>query len=122
ERRANLAPLLGANWNVLEVGVLRAEPAGGGYILLERTVDAACLRVDQLLKGIDVGALELGVLPVLDDLGWERVQRGQFFQHLGVHAGAGLRLLDDGEFQLVKEQLAKLNPRIDIEFAACDLE
>ena len=78
--------------------------------------------MNQLRQGIDVRALELGVVPVLDDLRRQRMQQRQLFEHFGVHARAGLRPLDDRQLQLLEQQLAELNPRVDVELAAGDLK
>ena len=55
-------------------------------------------------QGVDVGALELGVLPVLDDLGRQRVLRGQLLQHVDVGARAGLRVFLTHRQLLLDEQ------------------
>ena len=56
---------------------------------------------------VDVGVLELGELAVLDDLGRQRVLVGEFFEHVGVGAGAGLGLLDDRQLQLLEQHLRR---------------
>ena len=59
ERAADLAADLGADRNVLQVGIGAAQAAGGGHRLVEAGVHAAGLRVDQQRQRIDVGALQL---------------------------------------------------------------
>ena len=71
--------------------------------------------VDHLRQGVDVRALQLGVLPVFENLGRQRVQRGQLLQHVGVGARAGLgRPLDHRQLQLVEQQFLKLLGRGDV--------
>ena len=74
ERGADFAAFVGADRDVLQVRVAGAEPAGGGDDLVERRVNAARLGVDHRRQGVDVGALELRVLAVLDDLRGQRVR------------------------------------------------
>ena len=50
---------VGANRNVLQVGVARAQPTRRSDGLIKRGMHTARIRIDQLLKRIDVGALEL---------------------------------------------------------------
>ena len=49
------------------------------------------------------------------------MERGQFFQHVGVGAGSGLRLLEDRQLQLVEQQLGELLRRVDVERVAGEL-
>ena len=58
------AALFSADGDVLEVGLVAAQPPGGRDRLVEARVDAP-LRVDAVLQRVDVGALELGQLAVL---------------------------------------------------------
>ena len=93
ERRADFPPFLGAHGNVLQVRIAGTEPARGGHHLIEGSVNPARLRMDHRRQGIDVRAFQFGVLPILDQLGRQRMQRGQFFEHFGIGAGAGFRRL-----------------------------
>ena len=70
---------------------------------------------------VDVGALELGELAVLDDLGRERMWSGEFFEDVGVGAGAGLGFLDDRQPQLVEQDFRELLGRVDVERVAGEL-
>ena len=65
ERLADLAAVLGADRNILEVGVARAQPAGRRDALIERRVNAAVLGMHQLGECVQVGALELRELAML---------------------------------------------------------
>ena len=82
ERRADFAAFVGADRNVLQVGVAGAEAAGRGDDLVERGVDAAGIGMDHRRQRVDVGAFELRVLAIFDDLfreadGLRRVARGR---------------------------------------------
>ncbi len=103
------------------LGSLRAEPAGRGHGLIERRVNAAGLRMDHRRQRIDVGALELGVLPVLDDLRRQRVHAGEVFEHVHVGAGAGLGALEHRQLLLREQNLLKLLGRADVELPAGEL-
>ena len=52
---SDLASLLGADGDILQVRVAAAQPAGCGHGLVERGVDAPGLRVNQLQECIGVG-------------------------------------------------------------------
>ena len=85
-------------------------------------MNAARRRQDQLRQRIDVGALELCVVAIFDDFGGQWMEQGQLFERLGIHARPRLGPLHDGQFQLLEQQIAKLNPRVDVELAAGDLK
>ena len=59
ERRPDLLPLGGTDRDVLEVGVARTQPAGGGDGLVEGGVDPAGAGINERRQRIDIGALEL---------------------------------------------------------------
>ena len=65
ERLADLAPVLGPDRDVLEVGVARAEPAGRRHALVERGVDPAVRGMHEPGQRVEIGALELGKLAML---------------------------------------------------------
>ena len=97
-------------------GIAGTQPAGGRHDLIERGVDPPRFRADHLRQGIDVRALQLGILPVFEDFGRQRVQPGKLLQHLGVGAGPGLgRLLDHRQLQLGEQQFLKLLGRGDVQ-------
>ena len=81
ERAADLAPELGADRDVLQVGIAAAQAAGGGDRLVEAGVDAAGLGVDQLRQRIDVGALELLQRAPLEDQPRHVVRERQLLEH-----------------------------------------
>ena len=64
---ANLATDIGADWDVLQVWVTAAEPAGDGAGLAEARMNPARRRVDQLRQRIDVGAAQLFELALHQD-------------------------------------------------------
>ncbi len=59
ERPPHALALVGADRDVLQVGVARAQPTGRGAGLVEGRVDTSGVRVDQHLEGVDVGRLQL---------------------------------------------------------------
>ena len=65
EGLADFPPLLGANRNVLQVGVVAAEPAGRGAGLAVAGMDASRFRVDHFAERVDVGAAQLFQLALL---------------------------------------------------------
>ena len=68
-----------------------AEPPGGGAGLVEAGVDAAGLAVHPQRQRVDVGALELLQLAVLEDEPRQLVAHGgELLEHVGVGGGAGL--------------------------------
>jgi len=79
----DLATLLRAHRDVLQVGVVAADAAGDRAGLVEAGVQPAGTGVDQRRQSIDVSALELGQLAVLQDQADDRVQIAQVFQHVG---------------------------------------
>ena len=118
ERLADLAAVLGAHGDVLQVRVGGAEPARRRDDLVERGVDAAVL-VGQGRQGVEVGALELLQLAMLDDQAGQGVRGGEFLQDLDGGARLPLGgLLGRGELQLVEQDLPQLRARADVELAA----
>ncbi len=77
KRFANLPAFGSADRDVLQVGVLAAQAAGGGQSLVERGVHTARARIDERGQGVDVGAFEFHQRAVLQDVGANRVLRGQ---------------------------------------------
>ena len=119
ERLADLAAVLGADRDVLQVGVARAQPAGRRDALVERGVDPAVLGMHKLGQRVQVGALELRELAMLQQQGGKRVLERQLLQDvLGRALLAAGRLLQRRQLQLVEEHLAELRPRVDVERAA----
>ena len=121
ERLANPAPELGADRDVHEIRILRAEPPGRRHELVERRVDPSGAGIDQPGQGVGVRALELREAPVLEDLRRERMPERQLGQHVGVGRVAGLRSPDRRQLQLLEEDLRELLGRGDRELAAGEL-
>lgn len=115
EGGADLLPLLGADRDVLKIWIARGESAGGGDGLVEGRVDASRRWLDQQWQRIDVGALELGELAVLEEHPREGMARGELFEYLGIGARAGLRPLHDRQAELVEQHRANLDRRGDSE-------
>ena len=57
KRRANFAPQLGADGNILQVWISRREPSRRRAGLVERGVHPLCLRVNQYRQRINISAL-----------------------------------------------------------------
>ena len=74
--------------------------------------------LDERGQRVDIGALELGVLAVLEQLRRQRMERGEFLEHLRIGARAGLRPLHDRQPELVEEHGPHLERRGDREGVA----
>ena len=117
ECAAYLAPLVVANGNVLQIGVARTEPSGGGNRLVERGMYLSRAGIYQLGQGIDVGAEQLAQSAIFEYFIDDGVAVPQFFEHLfggGVLSGFGLAgfLVD---FQPLEKDFAYLSGRTDVE-------
>ena len=123
EGAADLAALLGAHRDVLQIGIVRGEPAGRGGREREGGVDAPGLWIDLLHQGVGVGALELGELAPVEHARRQIVALGrQLLEHVGAGGiGAGLALLAAGQAHLVEQHLAQLLGRADVELMAGEL-
>ena len=118
EGGANFAAEFGADGNVLQVRVLRRQPAGGGIRRVEGGVQAARAVVEQQWQRVHVSGFQLGELPVFQHQARDFVLGGQAFEH--VHGGGDSfpfavfhRL---GQVELVEQNVAKLLGRVDVEF------
>ena len=72
-------------------------------------------------KAIRIGALQLAVLTVFEDITDNGVIGAELFQNIRTRGVAALRLFRVGKAQLFKEDDAELLGRIDIEFLTCRL-
>jgi hypothetical protein len=97
EAGADLAAGVGADRDVLEVGVDAREPPGRGRGLAEGRVQAPVARVDQLGQGVEVGRLELGQLPPRLDLGHDLVLAADGLENARIGREAGLATALAGE-------------------------
>ena len=116
EGLADLLALLGAHRNVLQVGVAGAQPSRGRHALVERGMDPAVLGMDQGRQRIEISALELRELAMLQEQGGQRVPGGQLLEDVlrGALLAAG-RLLRRGQLELLEEHLAELGAGVDVE-------
>ena len=64
---ANLPAGVGPNRNVLEIGILGTQSAGGCHILHERSVHSLRFWINQRQQGIGIGTSEFCKLPVTDN-------------------------------------------------------
>ena len=111
---ANLAAQLGADGDILEIGVGAGKPPGSGHCLVERAVYAAGLGQYQDGEGVDVSGLELLDHPVVQDQARQGMLRPENLQD--VHIGAALA--DLFESQLIEKHHSQLLGGIDVELGA----
>ena len=119
EAAPDIAAELSANRNVLEIGIRRRQPAGARDGLIERRVQPARFRIHQRGQRIEIRALELRELTILQQQLRERVALiGQLLQHGRVGRRAGGRLLENGELELLEQHGPQLRVRVNVELAA----
>ena len=95
---ADAAAFLGADRDVLQVGVVRREPPGRRHRERVGGVHAPAVAVDLLGERVGIGRFELGQLAPFEDVARHLVQRRQLLEDRGVGAvGAGLALLAAGQ-------------------------
>ena len=114
EHAPQLAAQLRAGGDVLQVRLRGAEPPGGGDGHLEAGADPP-VRANDLHQTVHVGALQLGVLPVLQHVLHNGVLTAQLVQYLRVGGPAGFCALAVGHAQALKEDLPQLLGGIDVE-------
>ena len=114
ERAADAPAELGPDGDVLEVGIRRGQPAGGGHGLVEGRVQPAVVG-HQRRERLDIGRPELRVGPPLEDGLDDRVDRAQLLQDGGVRRVTGLGLAPERELELAEEHLTELLGRPDRE-------
>ena len=105
---ADLTPVFGANWNVLQVRIVGRQPPGEHRRLAVGSMDPPGTGVDVGGERIGIGAHQLGQLaPVDNGAGeWHALQR-QVFEHIGAGGpGAGLGLGAAFEPHLAEEDIA----------------
>jgi len=114
EHVADLRAELAAHGDVLQVrlGGRQASCRRDGH--LEVRVDAPVGR-DLLEQPVGIGGLELREHAVVEDLVNDRVLAAQLFEHGGIRAPAGLGLFPGREHELVKQHVAELLRRLDVE-------
>ncbi len=120
EGLADLAPLLGPHRDVLQVGVVGRQTAGGGRGQGEGGVHAAGTRRDRLDQGVGVGAFQFAELaPVEQHAGQFVALGGQVVEHAGVGRPVALGgLLAAGQAELAEQHVADLLGAAEVERAA----
>ena len=122
EGLADAAPVVGADRDVLQVGIGRGQPPGRRTGLVIAGVHAAGVGIDHLRQLVGVGAAQLGQTAVFQDHPRQFVLVGDGFQRLLVGAGlAGGRLHKHRQLQFVEQQRLQLLGRIQVEGAAGQL-
>ena len=115
EGLADAHPIRAADRDVLDVGLRRRDPSGGGAELMEGRMDAPGARVHERRQRVDVGVLELAEPAVREDLQRQIVLRRELREHVFVRRVAGLGLPDRPELQLLEQDLLQLLRRGDQE-------
>ena len=123
EGAPDLAPLLGADRNVLQVGLRRRQAPGRRRGERVGRVDAAGRGIDEARQRVGVGRLELGDLPPFEHARRQLMALGgEVLEHArGGRPGAGRRLLAAGQAHLAEQNVAELFRRAGIEGRADDL-
>ena len=116
---AQLTAQLGADGDVLQVGIVRGEPPGAGLGLVETGVDAAILAND-LEQTLHIGGVQLLVGAVLQNVLHQRVL-AQAFQRFGISRPAALGLFAVGQTHGVEQHLAQLLGAVGVEAGAAGL-
>src|SRR6476620_12640697 len=110
----------GSDRNVLQVGLGRAEPSGGRTRLIEGRVDPASAGVDPLRQRIDIRALELLELTILEDqTGQLMSHRRKLLENIRICGRTGLGFLQDWKLMLLEQNGGKLPWRIEVQVGAC---
>ena len=117
ERPPNRAAEIAADGDVLQVRVVGRDATRRRHGLAPFGVDAAGRGVDEPRERVDVGALELRELAVLEQDAGKRVMLGQLLEHVGVRRTRGLGAFDRLQAELVEQDDLELARRIDVELA-----
>ena len=120
EGGADLAALLGADRDVLQVRLGRGQPARRRRGQRIGGVHAAGLRVDVARQRVRVGRLQLGELAPFEDPARQLVALlGEILEHAGrVDHCAGRGLLAAGQAHLAEQDVAELLRRAEVEALA----
>ena len=114
EKLAHFPAELGADGNVLQIRLGGTDPAGARLGLVEAGMDPAVL-ADDLEQALAIGGVQLGKRTVIEHHLDDRMVVTQAFEHLGVGAVAALGFLLRRKVQVIKEHLAELLGRVDVE-------
>ena len=120
EGSPDLPAQIGLDGDVLEVGVAGGEAPRRRHHLVVGGVDPAGTGVDQSGQRVQVGVLQLRLLPVLDDAFGDLVLAGQPLQHLdsGGEVFRLGRLLGGRESQFLEQDRPELLGRVEVELLA----
>ena len=116
---AQLAAQLGADGDILQVGIIGGEPSGAGFGLVKGGVDAPVLAND-LEQTLHIGGVQLLVGAVLQNVLHQRVL-AQTFQRFGIGRPAALGLFAVGQTHGVEQHLAQLLGAVGVEGSAAGL-
>ena len=111
------AAQLGADGDVLQIGLGGADAPGAGLGLDKRRMDAP-IRPDGLQKPLHIGGVQLLVGAVFQNVVHHRAVRAQALQCLGVGGIAALGLFAGRQTQLVKQRLAQLLGAVQVKGVA----
>jgi len=117
EKLAQAAAQLGADGDVLQIGLAGRQPPGAGLGLVEGGVHAP-VRPDDLEQALHVGAVELLVGAVLQDVLHRRAVGPQAFEGFGVGGVAALGLFAGRQAHFYKQGLAQLLGAVQVELVA----
>src|SRR5579872_1633055 len=78
EGGANFAAELGANRNVLQIGIRGAETSGGGASLIDLRVQAASVRGDELVERVRIRGIEFRDFAIIHHQLGQFVESSQF--------------------------------------------
>ena len=122
EGAPDLAPFLGADRNVLQVGFRGRQAPGRGRSERIGRVDAMRRRVDEAWQRVGIGRLELGDLSPFEHARRQLMAfGGEVLEHArGGRPGAGRGLLAPGQAHLAEQNIAKLFRRAGVEGCAHD--
>ena len=118
-----LAPQVGADGYVLQVGVRRRETPRGGDSLVVDSVQPVIDGTDELGQRVQIGGDELGEGAIVEYERYDGVRRSKRAEGLfgsGVLLGGRQRRLV-GDAELLIKQLAELARRVDIQRMTCEL-
>jgi hypothetical protein len=107
EGAADATALLGADRDVLEVGVVRRKPSGRRDGERVGGVHPPAVAVDFFAQCIGIGRFELAELAPFEDMTGHLVQRRELLEDRSVGAvGAGLALLATGQAEFLEQHIA----------------
>ena len=112
------APELRPHGNILQVRLARRQPPRRRDRLVEGGVDAPGPRIHEARERVDVRALHLRELPVLEHAPGDRVAAGELGEHVLVGRESRLRLPRLREPELLEEDPLELLRRVDVELLA----